>query len=160
MYFIFSYIVARLLWRARIVNFWAKLPWWNKVFYLSIYLSIVSFAAVFGMSRNAPPPYLGEALRDIPKTAAKETKGPRKRLQHLLQHPFDFVERCWKVVEWCLTVRWTNGFNILFNKTLQVALVISFMLQIFAHMHNIVIDEQRNDTTAGELKRSNIEGCA
>ena len=39
-------------------------------------------------------------------------------------------------------------------------LVISFMLQIFAHMHNIIIDEQRKDTTAEELKRSHIEGCA
>ena len=28
-----------------------------------------------------------------------ESKGPSKRLQHLLQHLFDFVERCWKVVE-------------------------------------------------------------
>ena len=26
-------------------------------------------------------------------------KGPSKRLQHLVQHLFDFVERCWKVVE-------------------------------------------------------------
>ena len=44
MYFNFSYLVARLLWRARIVNFWAKLPWWNKVFYLSIYLTREDFA--------------------------------------------------------------------------------------------------------------------
>ena len=43
---------------------------------------------------------------------------------------------------------------------LASGLIISFKLQLFAHMHNIVIDEQRNDTTAGELKRSNIEGCA
>ena len=36
---------------------------------------LVSFAAVFWMSRNAPPKETkGEALRDIQKTAAKETK--------------------------------------------------------------------------------------
>ena len=36
---------------------------------------VVSFAAVFWMSRNAPPKEtsLGGALRDIQKTAAKET---------------------------------------------------------------------------------------
>ena len=33
---------------------------------------VVSFAAVFWMSRNAPP-FFGGALRDIQKTAAKET---------------------------------------------------------------------------------------
>ena len=33
------------------------------------------------------------------KQSLKAFKGPSKRLQHLLQHPFDFVERCWKVVE-------------------------------------------------------------
>ena len=37
-------------------------------------------------------------------------KGPSKRLQHLLQHPFDFVIRCWKVAEWCWTLGWANGF--------------------------------------------------
>ena len=38
-------------------------------------LEIVSFAAVFWMSRNVPPKEtsLGGALRDIQKTAAKET---------------------------------------------------------------------------------------
>ena len=35
-------------------------------------LHLVSFAAVFWMSRNAPPKE-GGALRDIQKTAAKET---------------------------------------------------------------------------------------
>ena len=35
---------------------------------------VVSFAAVFWMSRNAPPKEEG-ALRDIQKTAAKETNG-------------------------------------------------------------------------------------
>ena len=38
MYFISSYLVARL-W---IQNFWAKLPWWNKVFYLSISIYTVT----------------------------------------------------------------------------------------------------------------------
>ena len=30
-------------------------------------------------------------------------EGPGKRLQHLLQHLSCFVERCWKIVEWCWT---------------------------------------------------------
>ena len=58
------------------------------------------------------------------------TKGPSKRLQHLLRHQSDFVERRWKVVEWCWTVGWANGFN----KTYRVALVIGFRPQVFAHM--------------------------
>jgi len=41
-------------------------------------MSLVSFAAVFWMSRNAPPKVeersLGGALRDFQMTAAKETK--------------------------------------------------------------------------------------
>ena len=39
-------------------------------------VGLVSLAAVFGMSRNAPPPFkkIGEALRDIQKTAVRETR--------------------------------------------------------------------------------------
>ena len=39
----------------------------------SITKELISFAAVFGMSRNTPPKGEGGALRDIQKTAAKET---------------------------------------------------------------------------------------
>ena len=41
-------------------------------------------------------------------------KAPRKRFQHLLQHPFDFsnaVYKCWKT----LNTWWANGFNICFD---------------------------------------------
>ena len=51
-------------------------------------------------------------------------------------------------------------FQHFIQQNLASGLVISFMLQLFAHMHNIIIDEQRKDTTAGELKRSHVEGCA
>ena len=39
-------------------------------------VGLVSLAAVFWMSRNAPPPQkkIGEALRDIQKTAVRETR--------------------------------------------------------------------------------------
>ena len=44
---------------------------------LCTHADVVSFAAIFWMSRNAPPKEtkvsLGGALRDIQKTAAKET---------------------------------------------------------------------------------------
>ena len=43
-------------------------------FYKNATYHLVSFTAVFWMSRNAPPKVsLGGALRDIQKTAAKET---------------------------------------------------------------------------------------
>ena len=51
-------------------------------------------------------------------------------------------------------------FQHFIQQSLASGLVISFMLQLFARMHNIIIDEQRKDTTAGELKRSHVEGCA
>ena len=50
---------------------------------------LVSFAAVFWMSRNAPPKVsLGGALRDIQKTAAKETTGLLPNSHHMLPASF------------------------------------------------------------------------
>ena len=40
---------------------------------------LVSLAAVFWMSRNAPSVSFGEPLRDIQKMAARETRGERAR---------------------------------------------------------------------------------
>ena len=51
-------------------------------------------------------------------------------------------------------------FQYYIQQNFASGLVTTFMLQLFAHMHNIIIDEQRKDTTAEELKRSHIEGCA